>query len=87
VRRFCVGDEEGRGCRFVHLRQTCEFEAEGKACFYKNREKMWRNGKRYREEEYREKKVHAEDVSQEEWKARVILAGLRGAHGRREYMG
>jgi len=74
------------------MRQTCEFEAEGKACFYRKREERgW--GKERAEVgcdtrgKSEQMKVHAGDVGEEEWRARVILAGLRRCHGRGKYMG
>ncbi|KAF8846787.1 hypothetical protein BDZ45DRAFT_682313 [Acephala macrosclerotiorum] len=73
-------DEDGKGCndrncRFVHEYRSCEDEVEGFGCRFARV-----NHFSSKKKGHMEKKAHQHFVSDEEWKARVIVAGLRNAH-------
>ncbi|CZR61754.1 uncharacterized protein PAC_11651 [Phialocephala subalpina] len=78
-------DENGNGCndkncRFVHEYRSCEDEVEGFRCRFAHvaHSSAKRKG-------HMEKKAHQHFVSNEEWKARVTVAGLRNAHFEAKY--
>jgi hypothetical protein len=72
-------------CRYVHLVKTCEREAEGGECRYgENRKGYFPPGGR---KGHFEKRVHRGQCTEEEWRIRCVLVGLRGLHARGGYMG
>ncbi|KUJ07542.1 uncharacterized protein LY89DRAFT_356916 [Mollisia scopiformis] len=74
------GCKDGRLCRFVHEYRSCYEEIDGFGCRFMGVTKDSKARQRHLE-----RRAHQQYVSGEEWRSRVIIAGLRGAHREGKY--
>jgi len=64
-------------CKDVHIKRTCELEAEGKECYVRGWGMHW--GTHYRE------RMHKADCGADEWAKRMAVARLRREHEKGVY--